>query len=194
MLIPAAFLLLMACNSGSSNDSVETAKDVNEAKKDSAQSTETIRDDAGQPAKEDQEFLVEAASGGLMEVQLGQMAAQKAANAQVKQFGQMMVDDHSKVNEELKALAARKNITIPTTPGEDHRDNVKKLTDSKGGKEFDKDYVDLMVDDHKEDVDKFEKAAKDCKDPDIKAFAAKHLPHLQMHLQKARTLQETVKK
>jgi putative membrane protein len=128
-----------------------------------------------------------------MEVQLGQLLSQNASDAGVKEFAQKMVTDHGQVNDELKALAARKNITIPTTPGNDAKDDMDKLNKKKG-RDLDKAYISLMVDDHKDDVDKFEKASKDCDDPDIKAFAAKHLPHLKMHLQNAQTLHDRLKK
>ena len=100
----------------------------------------------------------------------------------VKEFGAMMVADHSKANDELKTLATAKNITLPATLGEDTQEDVNELA-KLSGKEFDKKYVSMMVDDHKEDVDAFKKAAEDNNiDPDIKAFAAKTLPTLQQHL------------
>lgn len=185
LVFSMATVLLLACNSGDNRDSVETAEAANEQK---ADSTAT-----GKPADEDQEFLVNAASGGLMEVQVGQLAAQNASDPAVKDFAQRMVNDHRQVNEELKALAAQKNITIPSTPGEDHQKHINDLTEKKG-RDFDKEYMDLMVDDHKEDVNKFEKAAEDCKDPDIKAFAAKHAPHLKQHLETAQTVRDKIKK
>jgi putative membrane protein len=185
LLITTSLLLLFACNSGENKDSVETAEEANEQREDTMPT-------AAQPANEDQEFLVEAASGGLMEVKLGQLAAQNASDPAVKDFAQKMVNDHGQANEELKALAARKNITIPSTPGEKHQKHINEMNDKKG-KEFDKEYMDLMVDDHKEDVTKFEKAANDCKDPDIKAFAAKHVPALKQHLQTAEALRDKVK-
>ena len=197
ILVPLVITVtvLLACNNSDNKDSVEAAKDANEQKTDSAGSNTTNATTTAAPVdKDDQDFLVKAASGGLMEVQLGQMTAQKATNAAVKNFGQMMVSDHSKANDELKALAARKNITIPTTPGEDEMKHINKLNDSKTGRDFDKDYMAMMVDDHKEDVRKFEKAANDCKDPDIKAFAAKYVPTLKQHLDSAQAIRDKIKK
>lgn len=169
-----------ACNSGEkkSEDSVENAQDVNEA-------TDSTKDD------DDSEFAVEAASGGMMEVELGRMAQEKATNARVKSFGAMMVTDHSKANEELKSLAASKNITLPTTLGEKHQkhvDDLSKLT----GAEFDKEYVKLMVDDHKEDISKFEDAAKNCKDADLKSFATKTIPTLQKHYEEIQAIDKAI--
>lgn len=185
VLIPFALLFVFACNTDQKQeDSVEVAEEKNEQK------TDTMRK-SGQ-MEDDNEFLVKAASGGLMEVQLGEMAAKQATTSVVKKFGQMMAKDHSQVNDELKSLAASKNITIPTTPGEDHMDHINKMRDKKGT-DFDKDYISLMVDDHKEDVFDFEKAAQDAKDPDVRAFAAKYVPTLKSHLEQARAVKDSLK-
>jgi putative membrane protein len=188
ILLPFAIsVVMLSCGSNENKDSVETAKDANEQKADSTTKMAEI-------AKDDQDFLVKAASGGLMEVQLGKLTAEKSASASVKEFGQKMVTEHSKLNDELRALAAQKNITIPSTPGEDEMKDINKLTDAKMGRDFDKDYMALMVDDHKNDLDKFEKAATDCKDPDIKAFAAKYVPTLKQHLDAAQAIRDKMKK
>ncbi len=166
-------LTFQACTSENKkvDDSVEHAEDANEAK-----------EEQGTGAKEDDsEFAVKAASGGLMEVALGRIAQQKAQNAQVKEFGAQMVKDHEKANAELKALAATKNITLPTAPGEDKQKDIDRLSKLSGA-EFDKEYISFMKDDHEADVKEFKEAAQDAKDPDVKAFAAKTLPTLQMHL------------
>jgi putative membrane protein len=189
LLLPIAMGLLFACNTGERKDSVEAAEDANEKKTESAPP-------AGQAikvAEEDQEFVVKAVSAGLMEVELAQKAEQKATNPAVKEFAQRMVNDHGQVNNELKALAAQKNITIPSVPGEDHQEDINKLNE-KTGREYDRDYIKMMVDDHKDAVDKFEKAATDCKDPDIKAFAAKHLEHLKAHLESAKSIRDNLKR
>jgi putative membrane protein len=184
-----AFITFQACNDGGSDDAVESANESNEVKQDSAENRGA---DAATVSEEDSKFAVEAASGGMMEVQLGELAQQKALSQQVKDFGQKMVTDHSKANDELKALAARKNITLPPAPGDDHMDHIKKLSD-KSGKEFDKDYIDLMVKDHKNDIDKFEKCSKDAKDADLKAFAEKSLPVLREHHEAAKKIQDALK-
>ena len=170
-----------ACNNEAKDDSVEKAEEANEAK----ESTTTVKED-------DSEFLVEAASGGMMEVQAGELASTKAKSARVKAFGAMMVRDHNKANEELKALASSKNITIPTTLGEHHQKHVNDLNE-KSGKDFDDAYMSLMVDDHKKDVDKFEDASNNAKDAAVKAFAAKTLPVLRVHLDSARAINDAMK-
>jgi putative membrane protein len=143
-----------------------------------------VTDSASDTQNEDTEFMTEAASGGMMEVELGQLAANKAVSADVKKFAKMMVTDHTKANNELKALAAQKGITLPTMLMEKHQKMVNDLT-AKTGKDFDKEYMNMMVDDHKDDIDAFEKAADKGNDADIKAFAAKTVPTLKNHLQMA---------
>ena len=142
---------------------------------------------------DDRDFVMEAASGGLMEVTLGNLAKANAASAQVKEFGAMMVTDHTKANNELKAVAAKKNITLPETPMEKQQKHIDELKTKKGA-DFDKAYVDLMVDDHKEDVSKFQDEANKGNDADVKAFAAKTLPVLQKHLDHIQKIQDATKK
>ena len=142
---------------------------------------------------DDRDFVMEAASGGLMEVTLGNLAKTNAASAQVKEFGAMMVTDHTKANNELKAVAAKKNITLPETPMEKQQKHIDELKTKKGA-DFDKAYVDLMVDDHKEDVSKFQDEANKGNDADVKAFAAKTLPVLQKHLDHIQKIQDATKK
>jgi putative membrane protein len=132
---------------------------------------------AGSP---DQKFVLEAAMGGMEEVQLGQLAVSKAASDDVKQFGQHMVDDHSKANDELKALAASKNITLPTELAGKQKADYDKLSKLSGAA-FDREYMKMMVDDHNKDVAEFQKESTSGKDPDVKAWAAKTLPTLQQH-------------
>lgn len=165
------FFTFTACDDGAEGDTVEESKDINEEK-------ETDTKDR------DMEFVVKAASGGLFEVQAAQLALTKGTSQTVKDFAQKMMNDHGPVNDELKTLAQSKNITIPAAPGEDHQEKLDKLNKLTGA-EFDKEYMDMMVKDHKHDIDMFEDAAEDGKDADIKAFAAKHLPTLKTHLQHA---------
>lgn len=185
IIVPFALLFVLACNTNpKQDDSVEVAEEKNEQK------TDTMR--IGGQMEDDNEFVVKAASGGLMEVQLGEMAAKQATTTAVKEFARMIVKDHSQVNDELKSLAASKNISIPTTPGEDHMEHINKMRE-KTGTDFDKDYISLMVDDHKGDVFDFEKAAQNAKDPDVRAFASKYVPTLKSHLERAKTVKDNLK-
>ena len=135
-------------------------------------------------------FWSNAARGGMAEVELAKLALQKSTNADVKKFAQMMVTDHTKANEELKALATKKSITLPTDLGS-HKSTLDDLNE-KTGAEFDKAYVEAMVDDHETDVDLFEDNA-DNSDADIKAFATKTLPTLKSHLQMIKDIQAKMK-
>jgi putative membrane protein len=180
----ATSLLVASCGGNETKDSTEAAENKNEQKMDQQPGNNNTKDD--------QEFLVEAASGGLMEVQLGQIAQTNAASPKVKEFGQQMVTDHSKANDELKALAASKNITIPTTPGEDHQKHINDLKDKKGA-DFDKAYMSMMVDDHEEDVKKFDNEANKGNDAEIKSFAARTVPILRHHLEMAKSVNDAVK-
>ncbi len=132
----------------------------------------------------DAKFAMNAAKGGMMEVEMGRMAAEKATSPDVKQFGQRMVDDHSKANDELKAIASGKNITLPAAVDPAHKakmDRMSKMT----GAAFDRAYMADMVKDHKKDVPEFRKEAKSGKDAEIKGFAGKTLPTLEEHLKMA---------
>jgi putative membrane protein len=130
----------------------------------------------------DHKFAMEAAMGGLMEVELGRLAAQKGASDEVRQFGQRMVDDHSKANEELMRVASSKGMTAPAALDAKHQAEMQKLS-ALSGEKFDKEYVKMMVKDHKKDVGEFQKEANGGMDADIKAFAASALPTLREHLQ-----------
>ncbi len=106
------------------------------------------------------EFAVTAASSGMFEVEAGKLAQQKGSNTEVKNFGKKMVEDHSKANEELKALAAKKNITLPTTMSSEHQEKMDKLS-GLSGTEFDKEYMSIMDDAHDKDVKLFKDIAED---------------------------------
>jgi putative membrane protein len=139
----------------------------------------------------DQNFVMKAASGGMAEVDLGKLAVEKASSDEVKKFGQRMVDDHSKANEELKTLAQNKQITLPTDldpHAKAMHDKLAKLS----GAAFDRAYMQAMVVDHKKDVNEFRMEAKSGKDPDVKGWAAKTLPTLEEHLKLAQDTSRAV--
>ncbi len=138
-------------------------------------------------SKSDQAFVRAAARGGLVEVELGKLAQQKASSNDVKQFGERMVADHSKANDELKSLAESKNITLPTRMSARDQalyDRLSKLS----GEAFDRAYIRAMVRDHRKDVNEFRREATSGRDPDVKAFASKTAPTLEEHLKQAREI------
>lgn len=141
----------------------------------------------------DQKFMTQAAQSGTMEVSLGDLAREKAKDPQVKNFGQRMVTDHTKVNRELEALAKKKNVTLPKRMERMQEDEVRRMSEMQGTS-FDREYMNTMVTEHEKDVADFQKTAKSAKDPDVKKFASKTLPTLKEHLKLARTLKTKVNK
>ncbi len=136
--------------------------------------------------------MTDAANGRMADVELGRLTASKATNAEVKISGQMMVDDHSKANAELKTLAASKSVVLLFEPDLSKKstvDELKALT----GADFDNAYVNEMGKDHEMDVAKFEDESKTASDPDVKAVAAKTLPTLKMHLEAIKAIQAKMK-
>lgn len=163
-------VILMSCNSSSNSsgqDSVDSAKAINKEVK-------PVQKDAS-------DFAVDAANGGMMEVALGKLAEEKAVSPRVKAFGAMMVKDHSEANNNLKSIASGLNIALPDSVSDDARKEMDKIS-MKKGKDFDKAYVDMMVDDHKKDITEFRKCADNCSDSTIKNFAYTTLPVLEKHL------------
>ena len=184
-----AMATMQACHSNS-KDSKKTADSANVVK--DSTSKDTAQRMSINVSKDDAAFAVEAASGGMTEVMLGKIAQEKAAGPAVKNFGTMMVTDHTKANDELMALAKSKNITLPKVPDAKDQKVIDELS-KKSGKDFDKAYVSDMIDDHKNDIKEFDKEAKNAGDADIKAFADKTLPVLKMHLQAITKINDDVK-
>jgi len=140
----------------------------------------------------DTAFVMKAAQGGMTEVQLGQLAADKGTSQDVKDFGSKMVVDHGKANDELKSIAISKGITIPDKLDAKHQAMVDKQT-GLSGTAFDKAYVAAMVKGHKETDALFTKEASSGQDADIKAFAAKTDATVKMHLTMIQDIQSKMK-
>jgi putative membrane protein len=146
---------------------------------------------ASKAASSDHTFVMNAAKGGMAEVELGKLASDKGTSDQVKQFGQKMADDHAKANDELKTLAQNKHITLPTemdAKDKALRDRLSKLS----GAAFDRAYMRAMVTDHRKDVNEFKVESKSGKDPDVKEWASKTLPTLETHLKMAQDTTQAV--
>jgi putative membrane protein len=135
----------------------------------------------------DAAFYKHAAEGGMAEVELGNLAQQKSTSSPVKDFGALMVKDHSAANDKLKAIAASKDISLPKSPSMSQMATKVKL-EALSGDTFDKSYVTGMIKDHQEDIAMFEREAASGQDPDAKAFAAATLPTLRTHLQKIQSI------
>ncbi|MBX0292196.1 DUF4142 domain-containing protein [Hymenobacter sp. HSC-4F20] len=140
---------------------------------------------------QDPVFLMNAASSNLLEIQLGQMAAQKSTNADVKRFGQMMVDHHTKATQELKTVATPLGVTLPQTMMPVHQAMADKLM-NKSGKAFDEGYMDAMETAHKMDIAMFEVKSNAAETPTVKSFATKTLPMLRSHEKMANEIEKKV--
>lgn len=197
----AAATILYSCNTREKKndyaDDQSVSKDVNDRdqKKDPAEAAEEVNENKFESNKAEKaaEFMVKAAEGGMYEVEVGRIAVQKASNAKVKEFAQMMITQHSKKNDELKALAVKSNVTIPAALDNDKRDKISKLS-ALSGHEFDKEYMDMMVKDHKDDIDKYKSMDnKEESNSPLQAFVTNTLPILQQHLELAKQTQDIIK-
>ncbi len=188
ILIGAFILLLSACatqpDSAPNNNS--TAKTGNAAMPDTKAVPPSDKGDQVVTGG-DLAFMNDAAPGNMAEVELGKLAAKQAASKDVKQFGQHMVDDHTKANQALMQLATQKKIMLPPDITPKQREAMEKLSKLNGA-DFDREYVKEMVADHEKDVAAFEATAMNGTDKDVKDFAAKTLPTLKQHLQMIRDI------
>lgn len=189
LMIASAALAFQSCNQGA-KDAKETADSLNKTK-----DTTTNAASTGGIAvnSDDAKFATDAANGGLAEVALGKLALTKTSNASIKEFANMMVTDHGKANDELMTIAKAKNITLPAEPDSAHLKKADELS-KKTGADFDKAYVDAMVDGHKKTLDLMNDEAKDGKDAELKAFAAKTAPTVKMHLDAINKIKDGMKK
>lgn len=190
---------MLSCNNSSSTSdttsdsskmtSTAPTSDSMNATNNGAATTNTTNMNTTPLSKEDSMFVMKAAAGGMAEVEMGNMAQMKGNSQRVKDFGAMMVRDHSMANDELKSFASSRGITLPSALPADmqkHMDAMQKLS----GKGFDQHYVDMMVNDHKEDISQFKKAAATCNDQELKTWAGKTLPTLQTHLDSIQSIRK----
>jgi putative membrane protein len=188
------FLLTMAVSMAAcqtaQKDSTEKADSTNN-KYDSLNNKQTGTGDRAISGP-DARFAVEAANGGMAEVELGKLAQEKAINLKVKEFGAMMVKDHSMANREMKELARSKKITLPAAI-DSEKQKLKTELSGKSGADFDKAYVEAMVKDHQEDIAAFEEARKKVKYPEMTSLIDKALPMLKMHLEAIEGIQKQLK-
>jgi putative membrane protein len=183
-LLCSCLCIFYGCGDGKSTENISTSSDstTTTTSSDTTKIDSTNKTAGGQMIdQKTKEFVADAATGGMMEVELGNLAQQKAQSQRVKDFGKMMVDDHTQANNNLKDIASKKNIEVPATMTDNQKKDMDKLS-KKSGADFDKAYVNMMVDDHKKDIDAFKKAASDVGDNDVKNFATTTLPTLQKHL------------
>ena len=138
--------------------------------------------ESGHLSAPDEKFVMDAAQGGMTEVKLGELAKQKARRSDVKAFGERMMVDHAKANDELKALAKRKGLSLPEQLDATHAGMIDRLSKLEAD-QFDKAYIDDMIKDHQNDVEEFEQESRRVRDTDLKAFVTKTLSTLKNHLE-----------
>jgi putative membrane protein len=177
-ILSFSVILLSSCMS-SKTDSKRVAMKENKSKFD-------------KKMRHDTWFTVCAAEGGMMEVKLGELAQSNSVTENVKEFGRKMITDHSRVNEELKRIAASKKISLPDRLS-DHSQKEYEWLSKKTGKDFDKAYMKFMVRDHKMDIHEFEREGKKGNDPEIKKFASDKIPVLKDHSAMAKKICDELK-
>ena len=134
----------------------------------------------------DRSFMEKAAKASMSEVDISRVAVERTSNPDVKRFAQMMIEDHGTAVDQLGSLASRKNVSLPA------KDAHPSKWEKRDAKDFDQEYLDKMIDDHKEAVKLFEKQARDGSDGDTVTYARKYLPKLQAHLQHAVDLKRSL--
>ena len=176
-------IFLQSCkNETKQEDPKEVAEDANEAKFDSIDSKE-----------DDSEFLVDQAEINLAEIEIGKLAQTKSTNPEVKKFGKMLVDEHTKSASEVSALAKAKNFTLPTSLTEEGQEEYNKLNE-KSGVDFDKKFADMMIEGHEKAIKKLDKAAKDANDQEVRTWASTNIAGLTAHLEHAKLLKQNLDK
>ena len=200
--LAASLLMMYSCNDGEKSTSNETtttnmSTDSGKGMMSDQSTTTDANNNAATAAATDNNMMMtfanEAASGGMMEVEMAKLARQNASSAEVKAFAKMIENDHAKANTELKSIAASKNMALPADLMSIHQQHMDEMMNMKG-KDFDKHYIDMMVEDHNDDINSFKNASANLTDEQLKAFATKTLPVLQKHLDKAKSLKEKMDK
>ena len=147
--------------------------------------------DSSQLDHKDASFIKEASQGGMAEIQLGKMVTDKAQNAELKEFGKRLQQDHTAANQELMQIAQKNGVTLPSELNRKENREADKLQD-KTGADFDKAFAEYAIKDHEKDIDTYQKTLRDCKDADLRAWIDKNLPVLRQHLQMVRNVGSAV--
>lgn len=147
---------------------------------------------AGSDSNIDREFIEDQLADGNAEVELGRLAQERASNPQVREFASMMVTEHRKAGDQLKEIASRHNVEMPAETRDEHHDLRERLS-TLSGAEFDREYIDAMVDDHEKAVKDVEDQAEDAKNAALKQWASSTLPSLRQHLERAKQIQSNLR-
>ena len=133
-------------------------------------------------SSKDRTFVMQAGQISMMEVDLGRLAVQRGSSAGVKQYGQKMVEDHTRANQELMQLAMQKKVELPTEMSTQNTALIDRLS-GLSGKSFDAAYKQAMIDSHNQAIALFQAQSQQGQDPQLKAWATQKLPNLQAHLE-----------
>ena len=182
-------LFAAVCLSGCGNNDNTSSSETNQP----TPPKTTDRSTASTADNSPENFLKKAAIGDMTEVRLGELAKSRASSPEIKQFAQQMVDDHSKHLDQVKQLAAKKNVTLPNAIDPQEQGDMSKL-EKLNGAEFDQAYAKDMVQDHTKDLSEYEQQAKTQQDADVKSLAEQTVPTLKHHLQMARDMNDKLMK
>lgn len=197
MLMAGALLLGASCTSTTTEDATTatTAETTTDAAVGAATTPDATAGTEGDAVTmtdmNDPTFLATAASANMLEIEAGKLAVQNAANAEVKSYGQMMIDHHTRANQELKEVAKQLNTELPTTLLLPHQAMLDKVK-GKTGAAFDEDFMDMMETSHKQTIAMFAAKANSAENPSVAAYATKTLPVLRTHLEAATRIEDTV--
>jgi putative membrane protein len=186
-------LIITSCNNEQSRERDSDNFDYEDSTRDrnnnpGMDSTRSDRDTLSSNfTKEDSTFLVEALSGGIMEVKLGELAVKKSKQESTQELGKMMIQDHSKANEEIRMLLQQRNIGVKDSLIKQHASKIKDFEKAKAT-EFDGKYIKEMQKDHREDISKFESQLNRTNHSGLKDFVTRTLPVLRKHQNHVETL------
>lgn len=188
------FVLALAAGMGFFTSCSNNNADQNSGNQDAKKEAEEHNDAkfTNNNSEKDAQFVVDAADINLAEVSLGKLASTQGMSKDVRELGDMMNRDHQKAYDDLSAMAKKKNITVPDHVSDKAQGMYNDLSEKKGS-DFDKQFCDDMVNGHKDAIEKFEKASKECTDPDIQTWASNMLPALRTHLDHSMSCQEKIK-
>jgi putative membrane protein len=178
LLLAIILIGLSQCRNAGRKDSSETAKTQNENK-------EVLNEDQS-------DFLVDAASSGLWDMEMSKLAEEKAQHDRIKRFAKLLRDEHANLNEEIRSLATKKQVTLPGALDADQQEDISELR-RLSGREFDRRLMELMEREHEQAIRDFEDASENHKDSDIQVFAAKHLPTLRAHLDSVKMIRAAIR-
>ena len=179
------FIAAGCANEG--KDSVEKADSINRADYREADSAGGYRAD-----RATSRFLVRAANSGMAEVKMAELASERATRADIKDVAKTIINDHQNANSQVKSLAGQRGIALPDSASDSKRRRYDDLSDERGA-DFDKQYVNRMIDDHEDDIDMFEDAIEDVRDPEVRNFAQNTLPRLRNHLEMLRQVKDKMR-